>query len=357
MGVTESDAPWRLLATIISDKVSDPRVARTRKHALSDVVIMALLATIAGADGWSDIESFCRSRRSWIDEVLSPAGGLPSADTFRRVLCRLNPNALHAVFVEWVVRAIGTDQSEHIAIDGKTARGSASPSKGGNTLHLVSAWATDLGVTLGQVATEVKSNEITAIPELLDTLNLVGATVTIDAMGCQREIARKIRGKQGNYILQVKGNQPSLLEEVAGAFVEADATPAHSEHAVAAAVDETVDGDHGRVERRKVTAIENVGWLTRQNRWAGVKSIVKVERERELLNPPAQKKNQGAMPEDGEPRSHVSSETSYYITSLSADAAELGTKIRNHWHIESAPQAHGEFRIGKEEHHELKLCA
>ncbi len=120
-------------------------------------------------------------------------------------------------------------------------------------------------------------------------------------------------------------------------FVEADATPAHSEHAVAAAVDETVDGDHGRVERRKVTAIEDVGWLTRQNRWAGVKAIVRVERERERepSNPPAQKKKQGAMPENSEPRSHVSAETSYYITSLSADAAELGTKIRNHWHIEN----------------------
>ena len=308
--------PLKLLISVIQDEVTEPRVDRTRRHDLEDIIIMAVLACICGANGWKQVAAFCRLRAEWFEQVLSPAGGIPSADTFRRVICRIIPEELQRVFVRWTALAVGTDESGHIAIDGKTARRSGSAQSERSPLHLVSAWATDLGVVLAQRATDVKSNEITAIPELLDALKLRGATVTIDAIGCQREIARKIRGKQGDYILQVKGNQPQLLQDVSGLFDEVGATPEHAEGRIKTVTHETVDGDHGRIERRQVTVTDEVSWLRKQNRWAGIRSIVMVERERET-------------------KGNKSEETSYYITSLPADAEDIGQKVREHWHIEN----------------------
>lgn len=277
---------------------------------------MSTLACICGANGWSQIAAFCQLRADWLTEVLAPEGGIPCADTFRRTISRIAPEQLQRAFVSWAVAAVGKDSAGHIAIDGKTARRSASPSKGTPAAHLISAWATDLGVVLAQRRVDAKSNELVAIPELLDALSMKDATITIDAMGCQREIAKKIRQKRGHYILQVKGNQPQLLEDLQGLFELAKQTPEHHVDSVALTHHESVNGDHGRIEKRTVTATDAVKWLRRENRWTGIRSAVMVEREREA---------------DG----NVSYEKSYYISSHDADAQELGKLIRDHWSVEN----------------------
>ena len=216
------------------------------RHELFDLVVVALCGTIAGADSWTDIERFGRERLGWLRTFLRLAGGIPSHDTFGRVFAMLDPAGLVACIRQWLAE-VGRQRGQHIAIDGKTLRGSFDTAASRSPLHLVSTWASDSRLTLGQVAVDTKSNEITAIPLLLELLELKEATVTLDAMGCLKEIAQQIVDRGGQYVLALKDNQPKLQEAVAAEFnqvLAAEARPRGLRRQV------TVETSHGRRQRR-----------------------------------------------------------------------------------------------------------
>ena len=196
------------------DEIEDPRIDRRRVHNLIDLIVIAICAVICNADGWADMRTWAETHRQWLERFLELPGGLPSRDTLRRTLSRLDPQA----FLKWL-KGLRKELGNVIAIDGKTLRGSKAG--GVKPLHIVSAWASDQHLTLGQMTVDQKSNEITAIPKLLDSLSLSGAIVTIDAMGCQRDIAAKIIERKGHYCLAVKGNQENLHEQLKAAFEKA----------------------------------------------------------------------------------------------------------------------------------------
>src|SRR6516162_10027007 len=188
-------------------RLRDPRRTHGKRHLLIDLIVIALCAVIAGANDWQQVVTFAHKRRDWLATFLALPGGIPSHDTFERVFERLDPQAFQACFSQWIAALADTLGLKHIAIDGKTLRGSGNEPKNWGPLHLVSAWATECHLSLGQVAVADKSNEITAIPQLLSLLDVRGALVTIDAMGCQKEIAAKVVGAGGDYVLPVKANQ------------------------------------------------------------------------------------------------------------------------------------------------------
>jgi predicted transposase YbfD/YdcC len=288
----------------------DPRVERTRKHALTDILVIALTATIAGAESFEAVAAFGRAKREWLARFLSLANGIPSADTFGRVFARLDPVEFGRCVAEWMGAVCEAAGLRHIAIDGKAVR-SAPRNTFSGCLHLVSAWAAENGLILGQQAVADGSHEIAAIPELLNVLDLKGALVTIDAAGCQKEIARQVRDQGGDYLLAVKGNQPSLHDAVYAVFDRACETDFagvhHDDHG-------SVDDGHGRHEERYVTVIHDPQGLPPE--WPDVAAVVLVGREREVKGKRADTAH-------------------YYITSLRGTAAELGTLIRRHWSIEN----------------------
>jgi len=225
--------------------LQDPRVARTRKHPLINIIFMAVCGILCGANSFAGIHEFAIDRRNWLARYLDLTNGIPSEDTFARVLARLDPGAFEECLLSWMRAVQEVTEDRLVAIDGKTVRGSADPGTGRAAIHMVSAWATENKLSLGQVVVDEKSNEIPAIPELLQLLEISGALVTIDAMGCQTEIAERIRGKGADYILAVKQNQPTLYERVEGAIdaaLEQDAEEI-AEH-------QTVETGHGRQETR-----------------------------------------------------------------------------------------------------------
>lgn len=290
----------------------DPRVQRTRAHLLLDIVTIAILAVIAGAKGWDDMETYAKLQEPWLREFLELPGGAPSDDTFRRVFVRLNAKAFAACFSAWMKTLVDSTEGKVIAIDGKTLRGSFDHAAGRTPIHLVHAWATENHVLLGQCATSEKSNEITAIPELLDLLDLKGAVVTIDAMGCQKKIVAKIVQKEADYAIALKGNQETLHEEVAGYL---DAAIADG----GARTFETRDEAHGRTEIRRVYAVSDVDWLSSYDEWPGLRSLVCVERERTVKG------------------KQTSIERVHYITSIPAHhVRRLARIIRSHWGVENA---------------------
>lgn len=288
----------------------DPRVDRTKKHALGDILVIALCATIAGADSWEEVERFGRAKEAWLRTFLDLPNGIPSHDTFYRVFARLDPGRFAGAVARWMEAVCRATGLRHIAIDGKAVRAAPGDTFSG-CLHLVGAWAAESRLILGQEPVADGSHEIAAIPELLKVLALKGALVTLDAAGCQKEIARHIRGEGGDYLLAVKGNQPSLQEAVEAAFdraLEADfAGFEHDGH-------EQIEDGHGRHEERYVTAIYDPGGLPPE--WPGVAAVVLVCRERAVKG--------------------VNTSTAhYYITSLRAKAEELGRLVRRHWSVEN----------------------
>jgi predicted transposase YbfD/YdcC len=291
---------------------TDPRIERTRRHDLFDLLVVALCGTIAGADSWADVERFGDKRLDWLRTFLRLENGIPSHDTFGRVFSMLDPAKLVACIQQWL-DDVGREIGQHIAIDGKTLRGSFDKAAGRNPLHLVSAWACEARLTLGQVATDAKSNEITAIPLLLELLNLKGATVTIDAMGCQKEIAQTIVDGKGDYLLALKDNHPKLSQAVADEFtaaLEADVPPRDMRRHV------TVETNRGRKERREYFALPAPNTLPSFADWANLATIVMVVRITEV---------------DGQETGQIS----YYLSSLPAKVKTLAKLIRQHWSIES----------------------
>lgn len=294
------------------ENLTEPRLERTRRHELFDLVVVALCGTIAGADSWADIERFGLERLAWLRTFLPLVNGIPSHDTFGRVFSLLDPAKLVACIQQWL-EDVGREIGKHIAIDGKTLRGSCDQAAGKNPLHLVSAWACEARLTLGQVATEAKSNEITAIPLLLELLDLKGATVTIDAMGCQKEIAQEIVNRKGDYLLALKDNHPKLCEAVSAKFnaaLEADVPPRDMRRHV------TVETSRGRQERREYFALPAPRSLPGFADWAKLATIVMVIRIT-LVN------------------GRETGEISYFLSSLPPKVKILAQRIRQHWSIES----------------------
>lgn len=294
------------------ENLTDPRVERTRVHDLFELVVVALCGTIAGADSWADIERFGKQRLPWLRTFLQLTEGIPSHDTFGRVFARLDPAELVGCIQQWLAE-IGREIGQHIAIDGKTLRGSFDTAASRNPLHLVSAWASEARLTLGQIAVDSKSNEITAIPLLLELLDLQGATVTIDAMGCQKEIAAKIVDGSGDYLLALKDNHPTLREAVCQEFtaaLDADTPPAEMRRHV------TVEISRGRKERREYLALPAPKSLPGFADWVSLATLVMVVRITET----------GGV-EKGE--------VSYYLSSLPTKVKKLAKLIRQHWSIES----------------------
>lgn len=296
----------------IFENLTDPRMERTRRHELFELVIVALCATIAGSDGWADIERFGIRRLEWLRTFLRLENGIPSHDTFGRVFSRLDPAGLVTCIKQWL-DDIGLEIGKHIAIDGKTLRGSFDRAAGKNPLHLVSAWASEARMTLGQVATDVKSNEITAIPLLLELLDLKGATVTIDAMGCQKEIAAKIIEKKGHYLLALKDNHPTLCQAVADEFltVHESVTPPRKLRRY-----KTVEKNRGRHERREYFALPASQTLPGFEEWASLATIVMVIRITTI-------------------KGKETGEASYFLSSLPPKIKNLAKLIRQHWSIEN----------------------
>jgi predicted transposase YbfD/YdcC len=293
-------------------KLKDPRRKHRRLHLLNDIIVIALCAVIAGAQDWQEIAIFGRKRLTWLKRFLKLPHGIPSHDTFERIFDRLQPGAFQACFQEWVQAIRETLAIKHVAIDGKTLRGSGSSKLG--ALHLVSAWATNQRLTLGQVAVDAKSNEITAIPLLLDLLDVHGAIVTIDAMGCQKAIAQKIVDRGGDYVLTVKENQEHLLADIQQSFTDACASDfADLEHDMY----ETQERGHGREEYRCYRVLHHTAGLRRAEEWRGLTTIGMCYSQRTV---------QGVSSE----------EIRCFIGSKKASAKVYGKALRNHWGIENS---------------------
>lgn len=295
------------------EDLPDPRVRGRCDHELLDVIVISILGVLCGADGWEDIHEFALVREGWLRTFLPLPSGIPGVDTYRRVFAALDPEAFQRCFLSWVRSVMQSTEGKLIAVDGKTVRRSFAREDNKSALHLVSAWCAENRLVLGQVATREKSNEISAIPELLALLDLRGATVTLDAMGCQTDIAKKIIDGGADYVLGLKGNQATSFEGVREFFAAAEQGTL-TENPLD--FHETIDGDHGRIEVRRVTASDAIDWLDSQ-RWAGLKSIVKVDSERTV-------------------NGKTSKEQRYYLSSLPPDASLLGERIRAHWSIENS---------------------
>ena len=289
------------------DCLKDPRRPNTR-HLLHDILMIAICALISGADSWTQVAEYGRSKLNWFKEFLELPNGIPSHDTFGRLFARLDPQGFHDFFTRWVQELSQSLQGKTVAIDGKTLRGSHDRAQGRAALHLVSAWVSEIRLVLGQLKTPDKSNEITAIPELIKTLNLHGAIVTIDAMGCQKKIAQTIIEAQADYVIQVKDNQKRLHEDIALFFQE----PANGPFDTC----ETVDGEHGRIETRRYFTTNDIGWLPGKHEWPGINTICMAVREREV-------------------HGKTSTEASYFISSLENQAPTIAKAIREHWGIEN----------------------
>ena len=297
--------------------LEDPRTGRAIRHELIDVVVIAICAVICGADSWVDVEMFGKSKKNWLSQLLALPNGIPSHDTFGRVFGRLNPVQFERCFKEWVETVSEVVEGQVVAIDGKTVRGSHDRMAGKSAIHMVSAWASVNRLVLGQVKVADRSNEITAIPELLDMLDVSGCTVTIDAMGCQKEIARKIADRGADYILALKRNQPQLYDDVAETFD-------HLRRSEFSDIDyrfcETVEKGHGRIEKRRCWAVSDpsyLGYVNDRGEWTKLESLAMVESERTV-------------------NGDTTTQTRYYISSLTNDARELLNGVRTHWGIENA---------------------
>lgn len=294
--------------------LTDPRLDRKQRHSLRDILLLTILGVICGADSWTDIELFGKSRQEELKNILSLPNGIPSHDTLGRVCGLLNPKQLEASFLSWIHSLVTLSDGELVAIDGKTLRRSHDRSSGVNAIHMVSAWASDNAVVLGQIKTDDKSNEITAIPALLAKLNIQGCTVSIDAMGCQKAIAQQIREQQGHYLLALKGNQSTLHDDVK-LFIESTLLKADANKVLDYV--QTHDKGHGRIERRQAWVTDQIDWLkTRHPDWIDLQAIGMIESVRYVNN-------------------QASVERRFYISSGSAKATEFLQATRQHWSIEN----------------------
>lgn len=306
--------PKRLLECF--DEIEDPRIDRTLDHKLIDILVIGLCSMITIGENFTDMETFGKAKYEWLKTFLELPKGIPSHDTFNRVFSAINPDHFLECFVRWARTLCSSLQDEVVAIDGKALRGALN--KGEKLPYIVSAWAAKNGLVLGQVKVDEKSNEITAIPELLQVLELEGCIVTIDAMGCQKEIAAKIKEAKANYVLALKGNHATAHAEVLEFFD--DLVPAGSDKnsPLPEGMDfyETVEKDHGRIETRRYWQTEDIQWFADKKLWAGLKTVGMVESIREIGD-------------------DVSMERRFYMASLDVNAKRFGQAVRGHWGVEN----------------------
>lgn len=288
-------------------QIPDPRINRRKLHLLDDILLLTLLAVICGAESYEAIELFGKSKCEFLKQILQLPNGIPSHDTLERVFKRIDSTAFEAAFIQWIKTLEISTEGKVISIDGKTVRGSQDNKHGKYAIHLVSAWCSANSLMLGQIKTEMKSNEITAIPDLLDLIDVGGGIITIDAMGCQKDIAEKIIGKKADYILAVKQNQETLYKEITGVFAHKKAEYEYTSK---------VEGDHGRIEQRRCSVITKLSWIGQSNKWVGMQSVIKVETTREH-------------------NGKTTSDARYYISSIIQDAEKFSQNIRQHWGIEN----------------------
>ena len=290
------------------DCIQDPRHHNTR-HLLYDMLMIALCAVISGADSWTQVAEYGQSKFNWFTQFLQLPNGIPSHDTFGRLFARINPKEFENFFTRWVQQFCQSIKGKTVAIDGKTLRGSFDRDSGKRAIHMVSAWACQLRLVLGQLKTDDKSNEISAIPELIKAIALKDAIVTIDAMGCQKTIAQTIIEQGADYVIQVKENQPSLHQDIALFFQDPANGPFDSF--------QTIDGEHGRIETRQYFTSSQIQWLAGKHQWAGINTICMTIRQREV-------------------NGKISSEKAYFISSLQSSADTVAQSIRQHWSIENS---------------------
>jgi predicted transposase YbfD/YdcC len=306
------DAPRGLLRAFAGLK--DPRMDRTRKHNLSDILSIAISAVICGADGWVQVAEFGGLKRDWFQTFLELPNGIPSHDTFGRVFAQLDPQAFEECFIAWINDLATASEGRLIAVDGKTLRRSLDAANGKAAIHMVSAWCQANHMVLGQLATDAKSNEITAMPKLLKLLDLDGAVVTLDAAGCQKAIASQIVDQGGDYVLALKANQAGLHAETVTLFDQCLRDDCHGIDYTTAA---TTNGGHGRIEQRRIWATSEIAWFSERAKWKGLRSLIRVENTRRVGQ-------------------ETSKELRYYISSLPADNPEkLLGYIRGHWSVEN----------------------
>lgn len=326
-----TSSPFASIIEHFSD-LDDPRAAHRIEYQLEDIVIITLCAVLCGADNWVEVSNYGRSKAQWLKQWLALPNGIPSHDTFEWVFARLKPHQLQQCFLNWTQAIYQLSAGELIAIDGKTLRGAIAPGERRSLIHMVSAWASHNRLVLGQRTVEEKSNEITAIPELLKILELEGALVSIDAMGCQTAIAETIIEGQGDYVLALKGNQGDLYNDVVQLFEYACQTQFRGiEHDSY----QTVEKGHGRIEHRTYWTMGQTDYLLGAERWAQLKSIGCVESCRRQPGQP------GTL------------QRRYYLLSIESNAQRFADAVRSHWGIEN--QLHWILDVGFRED-KLRAC-
>jgi predicted transposase YbfD/YdcC len=295
------------------DEMIDPRVARTRRHKLTDILVIALVGTLSCNSGWDDMVEYAEVHEKELRTILELPNGIPSADTLRRVICALDPKALQEILITWAKSMSTMNVGRQIAIDGKSVRNSFAGTDGTGGLHLVHAWACDDQLLLGQFACDVKSNEITAIPELLTLLDLKKSVVTIDAMGCQTEIAGAIVAAKADYVLALKSNHPKLYKDVIASFDEASM---QNMRGTPGDYFEDAGKGHGRLETKQIYCLRSPDLVWKSSSWANLQTIVLVDSQTCRLN-------------------KITKQRRFYLSSLDVSAEQLSKLIRNHWHIEN----------------------
>ena len=296
-------------------RLEEPRTKREPKHLLIDIVAIVILATLSGADNMVAVETYGKAKQEWLQTFLELPHGIPSHDTFSRVIALIDPQQMQECFLRWVKHLSNKLELKIISIDGKTARSSYDRERGLKALHAVSAWASEHHLVLAQQVVESKSNEITAIPELLNLLDLTEAIITLDAMGTQRNIAAQIIEQKGDYILALKGNQGNLHQKVVTFFKQAQLK---NWEGIDYSYSEKTEAGHHRIEHRQVwvVGLNQLPELSEAKKWKGLTSVVMVQRERRLWN-------------------KRTTEVCFYITSLEPDAVVLAQVIRAHWGVEN----------------------
>ena len=296
-------------------KVDDPRRDHQKFHSLFDILVISICAVICGAEHWTEMEEFGEAKQEWFATFLELENGIPSHDTFRRVFILLDNIELKRLFVEWIGAAVSLSKGALVNIDGKNLCGSKEPIKGKKALNVVSAWASEASVVLGQVRCAEKSNEITAIPELLNMLDLAGCIVTIDAIGCQKETVKQIAEKEAEYLISLKGNQGNLHRDIKDYLDWAERVGFKE---IKYEYGSSLEKDHGRIEERRCWITEEINWLEQKDEWQNLKSVVMVEAVREVIG--------GAK----------TVERRYFISSLEAKAEQALRCVRGHWAIENS---------------------
>ena len=287
--------------------MKDHRLDRRKKHDMLDIIVITIAAVLSGADDWYDIEEFAEIREDWLKTFLSLENGIPSHDTFNRFFANMNPTAFEHCFQQWIDSIEGLGKSQLISIDGKTIRGAKQGGKP-SSIHLISAWASEHEVVLGQLRVHEKSNEITAIPALLEAIFIENSLVSIDAIGCQTEIAKKIIDEKGDYLLAVKENQKGLHTDLLDSFRFLKTEEVITD----------IDAGHGRIEKRKCSIVKDLSHITEVDKWKNLSTLIKIESERFH-------KSTGK----------TERQTRYYISSKEESADYFQQNVRSHWGIEN----------------------